>query len=904
MSLYLIVINLLLAIIGIVILLILLELFVRFQRKRKLEKDSYTTLSIRVARENEAGAIVAEQMFATIHGIAKNLSFWDRLNGVGQDQISFEIANTDRSIRFYSHFPSKLRNLIEGQIYAQYPDVEIAEVADYSNPSKVEVSESKVVENINLADSKALVSIQKSLQNKQEKQFTEIDELKNAICVELELNNPDIYPIKRYPQFEDRKAKVPLDTLSSITSTLSKFDDPDEQAWIQVIVQPMQDKWRNVFIKCIRIISKGIYMNIEKLQNLYASAYCTRSRIIRIIFFPVYFIFWLQGLKAGAPTAKNDNVAAQDVLDDQITRTHDRESPREAAIDKVSKLLYEANIRIVYIPKHPNKEVALVKVREIAGSFKQFNIPQVNGFEIGNVLYGQQALDRYRKREIIKPFIMSTEELATVYHMPNLTVTTPNIYWVRSRRVEPPNDLPTPKKYSLEELTILGKTNFRSIHDVFGIKTVDRRRHIYVIGKTGMGKSTLLENMIYSDIMGGKGVAVVDPHGDLADNVLNFIPSHRTNDVVIFDPSDREFPVAFNMLENIDSSLNSIVCSGLVGIFKKIYGDSWGPRLEHILRNTILSLLEYPGTTMLGIPRILQDRVFRRRVVRKITDPIVKGFWENEFDKFDPRQQIEAISPILNKVGQFLSSPILRNILGQPKSAIDLRFAMDKKKIVVVNLSKGKIGEDMSSLLGAMIITKFQLDAMSRSNIPEKDRIDFYLYVDEFQNFATDSFATILSEARKYKLNLTMANQYIAQMPDEVRDAVFGNVGTILSFQVGFDDAEYLSGQFGEEVLPNDLVSLSKYTAYSRLLIEGMPSKTFSLATLPPPELEFEEGRREKVIRLARERYSSDREAVEDKIRRWSESTKKIVAPAAKEGKNDIAKKERGKSGKPQRDKK
>jgi hypothetical protein len=248
----------------------------------------------------------------------------------------------------------------------------------------------------------------------------------------------------------------------------------------------------------------------------------------------------------------------------------------------------------------------------------------------------------------------------------------------------------------------------------------------------------------------------------------------------------------------------------------------------------------------------------------------VKSFWVNEFEMMEPKMRVEAISPILNKVGQFLSSPIVRNILGQVNSKIDLRWAMDNKKIIIVNLSKGKIGEDNSSLLGAMMITKFQIDAMSRANIPEKDRVDFYLYVDEFQNFATDSFATILSEARKYKLNLTMANQYIAQMPEEVRDAVFGNVGSILSFQVGFDDAEYLSQQYGEEVLPNDLVNLSKYTAYMRLLIEGMPSKTFSLATLPPPQFDMDLERREKVIRLARERYCSPRAVVEDKIIRWS----------------------------------
>ncbi|MBU1446332.1 type IV secretion system DNA-binding domain-containing protein [Patescibacteria group bacterium] len=464
---------------------------------------------------------------------------------------------------------------------------------------------------------------------------------------------------------------------------------------------------------------------------------------------------------------------------------------------------------------------------------------------------------------------MNIEELATLYHLPNKNVSTPNIYWVRSRKLEPPTDLPVFGKAS-EELTLLGRTNFRGIRKTFGIKTVDRRRHIYVIGKTGMGKTTLLENMIFSDIEAGKGIGVIDPHGDLAETVLNYVPASRTNDVVLFDPSDRDFPVAFNMLEAKDPALNTIIASGLLGVFKKLYAHSWGPRLEHILRNTILSLLEYPNTTMLGITRMLQDKEFRLRVVRKVQDPIVRAFWEKEFEPMQERQRTEAISPILNKVGQFLSSPIIRNIVGQPKSTVDLRFAMDKGKIIIMNLSKGRLGEDNSQLLGSMLITKFQIDAMSRANIPEKDRRDFYLYVDEFQNFATDSFATILSEARKYHLNLTMANQYIAQMPEEVRDAVFGNVGSTIAFQVGFDDAEYLSSQFGEEAMPADLVSLSKYTSYTKLLVDGMPSKTFSLDTLPPPEFDAEEGRAQKIMKVVRERYSTKREVVEDKIKRWS----------------------------------
>lgn len=865
-----ILLNIVAGIVLIMAFLLLLEGFISYKQKRKRHNDKFTVLSVRVSKENEAGPIVAEQIFATVHGIAKDLSFWDRLRGISQEQVSFEIANIGRSIRFFVHFPTRLRNLVEGQIYAQYPNVEIEEVDDYANASKIEVG----IPSIGQEGRQTMAVVPKGTAYKSSKKdFILLNEFKNAVGVELHLHEPDIFPIKRYPQFEDKKAKVSLDSLAAVTATLAKFHDLDEQAWIQIVVRPLDEKWRSTFVKCIRMLKKGIYLNIESFQKAYAKAFCSRSRYKRILFFPVYWLFALQGVFSGTHAFDAVESKSDEDVEEQVSKTHEKETVMVAAIDKVGKLMYEANIRIVYVPKIKNAEVALVKLREIAGAFKQFNIPHLNGFKMGPIMRGEKAIHAYREREMHHSFALNVEELATIYHMPNVTVTTPNIYWVRSKKVEPPNDLPTVKDFGDEEVTLLGKTNFRGLNQEFGIKKLDRRRHIYIIGKTGMGKSTLLENMIFSDIQAGRGLAVVDPHGDLADAVLNFIPARRTNDVIVFDPSDRDFPVAFNMLENIDPALNSIVCSGLVGIFKKIYAESWGPRLEHILRNTVLSLLEYPNTTMLGIPRILQDKEFRGRVVRKISDPIVKSFWVNEFEKMDPKIRIEAISPILNKVGQFLSSPIIRNILGQPKSAIDLRFAMDHKKIVIVNLSKGKIGEDTSALLGSMMITKFQLDAMSRANVPEEKRTDFYLYVDEFQNFATDSFATILSEARKYRLNLTMANQYIAQMPEEVRDAVFGNVGTILSFQVGFDDAEFLSGQYGEEVLPNDLVSLSKYTAYSRLLIDGMPSKTFSLDTLAPPEFQQDEGRREEVIKLSRERYATPREVVEDKIRRWHEGS-------------------------------
>lgn len=790
-------------------------------------------LSIRVPKTNETGPIVAEQIFATLHGFSKNK----------KDYVSFEIANTGRQIKFFAHFPEKLRNLIEGQIYAQYPTAEIEEVEDYTAP----VSQSP--------------------------------ESSNAVSALLSFEDPEIYPIKRYTQFEDKLTRTAVDPISGVTATLAKLAHAQDQAWIQIIARPLPSKWRIIYLKCLRIVSKGIFGNIETLKKAYIRLFITRNWKLKILLFPLYIYFWFRGITSGIKKSsiglfEDSTASTVDELREEMSTRHEKETDIDAAMDKISKLLFEATIRIVYIPKKPDFDSALIKIREIAGSFKQFNIPHLNGFKIKKIEKGQAVVENFKERKLNAEFVFNNEELATLYHLPHMSVSTPNIAWVRSKKLEPPSDLPMLDSVNADEgFTLLGKTNYRGITHEFGIKSTDRRRHIYIIGKTGMGKSTLLENMIFSDIRSGKGIAVVDPHGDLADKIIDFVPSNRTNDVILFDPSDRDHPVAFNMLENIDPSYNTIVASGLVGIFKKIYAESWGPRLEHILRNTILSLLEYPNTTMLGITRILQDQDFRRKVVKKIKDPIVKSFWVNEFERMEPRMRSEAISPILNKVGQFLSSPIIRNIVGQPKSSINLRFAMDNKKIVIVNLSKGKIGEDSSSLLGAMIITKFQLDAMSRANVPERDRTDFYLYVDEFQNFATESFATILSEARKYRLDLTMANQYIAQMPEEVRDAVFGNVGSLISFQVGFDDSEMIAGQFGgDEDMLADLVALPVGSTYIRLLVDGMPTPVFSMSTFRAPNLEVEKGRREKILKFCRERYSAKREVVEDKIRRWSES--------------------------------
>lgn len=429
----------------------------------------------------------------------------------------------------------------------------------------------------------------------------------------------------------------------------------------------------------------------------------------------------------------------------------------------------------------------------------------------------------------------------------------------------------------MEDITIFAETNFRNQRVRFGIKTPDRRKHMYIVGKTGMGKTTLLENMAIQDIQNGYGVGIVDPHGEFAEKMLDFVPSNRINDVIYFNPADLEYPIAFNVIEKIDPEYRYLVASGLMGVFQKIWPDVWSARMEYILNNSILALLECPGSTLLGINRILADKDYRKKVVDHLTDPTVKSFWLNEFAKYPERFREEAVAPIQNKVGQFISSPLIRNIIGQTKSTVDMREAMDKQKIIILNLSKGKVGEDASRLLGALLITKMQLAAMSRVDVPESERPDFYLYVDEFQNFATDSFVNILSEARKYHLDLVLAHQYIGQLVFElntkVRDAIFGNVGTMITFRVGAADAEFLEKEFGPEFMLNDLVGLGFASVYLKLMIDGVASRPFSATTLPPlPKME--KNYREKILKFSRERYGTPRNEVEDKIARWSEPVK------------------------------
>jgi hypothetical protein len=419
------------------------------------------------------------------------------------------------------------------------------------------------------------------------------------------------------------------------------------------------------------------------------------------------------------------------------------------------------------------------------------------------------------------------------------------------------------------DVCLFGMTNFRNQMRRFGIKTDDRRRHMYIIGKTGMGKSTVMENMMLSDIYNGRGVGLVDPHGDFAEKIINFVPPERINDVVYFNPSDTNFPIGFNILEVKNEEQKHLVVGGLMGTFKKIWPDAWSSRMEYILNHTLFCLIENPGSTLMGINRLLSDKKYRKHMVNRVQDPVVKAFWLDEFAGYNDRYASEAVAPIQNKIGQFLSASVIRNMVAQVKSTVDVRHTMDSQKIFVMNLSKGRIGEDNSRLLGGMIITKIQLSAMERVDTPEHERKDFFLYVDEFQNFANPSFANILSEARKYRLSLVMAHQYVKQLDELVADAVFGNVGTMLVFRVGSADAEILAKEFTPTFTEEDIVNLPKFHTFLKLMIDGVASQPFSANTMPP--IGSPTGSEEKVIRVSRERYARNRSDIEDKIRRWSE---------------------------------
>lgn len=495
---------------------------------------------------------------------------------------------------------------------------------------------------------------------------------------------------------------------------------------------------------------------------------------------------------------------------------------------------------------------------QIAQSFNVYVRPDGNSFTAKKPFSFSKGslINDFNDRKVSKGQILNIEELATLWHLPSEKIKTQGVRWGITVLSEPPSDLPVALSVTDEEkmhINFFAKAVFRNKETIFGIKDVDRRRHVWTIGKTGTGKSTLIANMAIDDLKKGRGLAVIDPHGDLSEVLLNFIPKSRINDVIYFNPADRDFPISVNPLEVTNKEEAELVVSGIVSIFNKIFGFSWGPRLEYILRNSLLTLSEVPNSTLKDVPLLLNNQKFRSKIVESLDDQTLKSFWVDEFEKMPPNFQKEAVSPILNKVGQFVQSPLIRNVIGYPKSSIKLDDIMNEGKILIANLSQGRMGEDNAMLLGAMLITKLQLAAMKRVDMPEDERKDFYLYVDEFQNFATNSFIKILSEARKYRLNLMLANQYMAQIPLEVQKAILGNAGTLISFSSGAEDAHILHQEFAEVFSENDLVNLANFQVAIKLMINGHSQRPFLATTLPLPVSKNQN--REKVIKVSRERW-------------------------------------------------
>lgn len=759
--------------------------------QKNVESD---LLILEIPKANDKSELAAEQLFASLHGILRDKNEL-KINGGVQEHLSFEIASVNGQIRFYTWVPRTLRSFVEGQIYSQYPSVQITKADDdyVSHESEHTVVYSS----------------------------------------EITLTDSEMLPIKTFQNFE-------VDPLAGITGALAKLEATGEEVWIQILARPIADNWHKASETWAQGIKKG-------KTSLFSGDFSWVGNIITALWQP-------------PEMSKTASSAPKELSDRNKTRIAEAEK-------KATKLGYKVKIRLVYLGDSTIN--AKLRMQAIVGTFKQFNSTNLNGFKMSNTSFKKEDLIEYHNRSFKNGggYILNIEELASVFHLPHTNVETPNVVWASTKNAEPPAKLPiiTGNNAVDENISAFGMTNFRGINHQFGMYRSDRSRHVYILGQTGAGKTGTLALLALSDIFHGHGYAIIDPHGDFAIDNMRFIPGSRLDDVVYFNPADTAFPLGFNPLEVTNPNQKSNISSEVIGVLKRMFGESWGPRLEYILRYTILALLDRPTTTMLDITRMLTNKKFRQETLTYCKDTVVLNFWKVEFASWNDKFVAEAISPVLNKVGAFTANPIIRNIIGQPKSTFNVRQIMDEGKILIVNLSKGLIGEDNASILGSFLVTKIQLAAMSRSDIDRiEDRRPFYLYVDEFQNFATDSFATILSEARKYGLNLTVANQYISQMSETVRNAVFGNVGTMISFRISADDAPILAKQFEPQFEPNDLLQMHNRNFVINMVIKGEKSPAFNATTLNLPPAQTDNTA--KIIENTRRNYSRSRAEVEREI--------------------------------------
>lgn len=720
--------------------------------RKSAGSEQKAVLSIKLLRSNENKEDAMETFFRSLHRVLPN-----------NVDISFEMVSAHQFLTFYVVVDKDYKQSVQSQLYGQFPDAEIDEVADYLKDLSVD-----------------------------------------AVIQDLYFKRSSVYPFQTYQQLKE-------DLLKSFSAALAKAE-PDERAYLQI---------------CLKRVGSKI---------------------------------WERGFKNWYQQLFGQKINSEGNL-----------SPLGA---KLEDDLYVGKVRLIYVAK--NRAVAYAKLNALKGLFK-ITKGDTNELKKKWFVLNKSSINAIKARLFQEGDFFSPAELATLYHFPHKEGSTSNIVETNSKRAPAPDDVPFEGLVEPKDVSFFAETNFRNDRRKFGIKRIDRRRHLYVVGKTGSGKSRLLQLLLMSDIASGQGCCLLDPHGDLANELLMYIPKERIKDVIYVNPSDRNFPIGFNPLESVnDYETRQHLATFFIAIFKKLFLATWNARMEHIVRYVVLALLETPDSNVLGIPRILTDPNYRQKVISQIQDPVIKNFFTNEFASWNQQYSAEAIIPIINKVGQFVANPVIRNMVGQKKNALDFDKFMNEGKIVLLNLSKGRLGEENTALLGSMFITKIQQAALSRAKIPEEQRRDFYFYVDEFQNFATDAFSLILSEARKYRLNLTLAHQYIAQLPEEVKATAFGNVGSLMVFPVGGDDAAYLAKEFTPVFTADDMINLNLREMYLKMSIDGKVSRPFSARTIdvPKPIADYSQ----EVLDNTRNTYARHRIEVENEIKAWTDATTSIAA--------------------------
>ncbi len=796
-----------------VVFIVILAYIIRFFGRRMYNRFNpfeMTTLRVLLPKEsleieNREQRQEVRQMIAPIESFMSNLAGLRAERGFAawflgrRDSFAFEIVAHDGVISFYVTTPRNLKQYVEQQIQAQYPDSVVEERGDY-----------------NIFKPQCVVS-----------------------AVNLMFKKSYLFPIKTYQEMES-------DPLSAITNALSKFRNIESGgAVVQYVARSAHPRWHSAGNNLAREVRQGKKLS-DAVKIATSSVFGT---VLRDLFFS---------------KQKKD-----DLTDNSSRGLSQFEEEAVAKIQsKSAKSGFDVNIRIVV--STPNETSSVAQLSGIINSFSQYA-----GYEYQNSFKQQKPRNLkkflndfiYRNFNERKSMVVNTEEMASLFHFPLPITETPNILWLSSKQASAPVNMP-------KEGIVLGHNLYRGEDTVVRLKEDDRRRHLYVIGKSGSGKSVLISNMVKQDIENQKGVCVVDPHGDLIDTILGYIPEDRIDDVIHFDPSDMERPMGLNMLEYSDDSQKDFAVQEMIAIFMKLFPPEMiGPMFEHNMRNVMLTLMadkENPGT-IVDIPRMFTDTEYQKYKISKLNDPSVRAFWEQEMAKTSDFHKSEMLGYLISKVGRFVENEMMRNIIGQSKSAFDFRKVMDEKKILLINLAKGKTGEVNSALLGLIMVSKLQMAAMSRASLTESARNDFYLYIDEFQNFVTDSIATILSEARKYRLDLIIAHQYVGQLVDEkgnaqIRDAVFGNVGTIVSFKVGVEDAEILAKEFAPVFNEYDLVNIEKFNAYIKLLIDNTSSKPFQILTYPPAV--SDQSKALRIKEYSRLKYGVAKNDIEEDINR------------------------------------